>query len=319
MVSSFLDKALDLTVLPGYTKLGHAARSRGWTEDLPSLTGRTVVITGATSGIGRAAAQRFAALGARVVLVARSRSRGDLAVAEIRAATGNELVDVVIGDLGSLESIREAAATIVDQEAAIDVLVNNAGVLPPARELSADGHELTFATNVLGMVALTEGLLPRLVASAPARVINVSSGGMYTARLDVDDLQTQRKDFDGAAVYAQTKRMQVILTEQWADRLKGAGVVAHAMHPGWVATPGVETSLPRFNRVMGPLLRTPEQGADTIVWLGAADDALRTTGGFWHDRRERPTHRVPFTRESAADRQRLWDAVHDLAGVPVPA
>lgn len=310
-----LDRALDLAVVPGYTKAGFAVRHRAWDEDLPQLVGRTVVITGATSGIGRAAAQRFAALGARVVLVARSAARGDLAVAEIRAATGNESVDVVIGDLASLDSIREAADTIVAQEAAIDLLVNNAGVLPPTRELSVDGHELTFATNVLGMVALTEGLLPRLVASAPARIVNVSSGGMYTAKLDVDDLQTEYRDYDGAAVYAQTKRAQVVLTELWAERLRGAGVVVHSMHPGWVATPGVESSLPRFNRVMGPLLRDPDQGADTIVWLGAADDALRSTGRFWHDRRVRPTHRVPLTREAEADRERLWHRVHELAGV----
>lgn len=314
MVTTLLDKALDLAVVPGYTRPGFQLRHRGWDEGLPSLVGRTVVITGATSGIGRAAAQRFAALGARVVLVARSRQRGDLAVAEIRAATGNEAVDLVVGDLASLQSIRAAAATITEQEAAVDVLVNNAGVLPASREVSADGFELTFATNVLGMVALTEGLLPRLVSSAPARVVNVSSGGMYTAKLDVDDLQTERRDFDGAAVYARTKRAQVVLTELWAERLRGAGVVFHSMHPGWVATPGVQSSLPRFNKVMGPLLRDAGQGADTIVWLGAADEPLRTTGQFWHDRRIRPTHRAPFTRESDEDRRRLWDAVHALAG-----
>jgi len=318
MVSSLLDKALDLAVVPGYTRPGYQLRHRGWGGGLPSLVGRTVVITGATSGIGRAAAQRFAALGARVVLVARSQRRGDLAVAEIRAATGNEAVDLVLGDLSSLESITAAAAAITEREAAVDVLVNNAGVLPATRETSVDGYELTFATNVLGMVALTEGLLPRLVASAPSRVINVSSGGMYTAKLDVDDLQTERRDFDGAAVYARTKRAQVVLTELWAERLRGAGVVFHSMHPGWVATPGVESSLPTFNRVMGPLLRDADQGADTIVWLGAADEPLRTTGEFWHDRRIRPTHRAPFTRESDEDRRRLWDAVHLLAGtVPV--
>lgn len=314
MVATLIDRALDLTVLPGYTKTGYALRQRDWAEDLPSLTGRTVVVTGATSGIGRAAAQRFAALGARVVLIARSQERGERAAAEIRAATGNSEVAVVVGDLASLESVKAAAATIVEQEAAVDVLVNNAGVLPPARELSVDGHELTFATNVLGMVALTEGLLPRLVATAPSRIINVSSGGMYTAKLDVDDLQAEHGDFDGAAVYAHTKRMQVILTEQWGERLRPAGVVVHSMHPGWVATPGVETSLPRFNKVMGPLLRDADQGADTIVWLGAADEPLRTTGRFWHDRRTRPTHRVPMTREREEDRTRLWDAVHRLAG-----
>ena len=182
------------------------------------------------------------------------------------------------------------------------------------RALSPDGIELTFATNVLGPFLLTNLLLPLLERSAPARIINVSSGGMYTQRIRVDDLQSARGEFDGATAYARAKRAQVILTELWARRLEGSGVVVHAMHPGWADTPGVETSLPRFYRLTRPLLRTPEQGADTIVWLGAADEPGRSTGRFWHDRRPRPTHLLPWTRETRQEREQLWARCAQLSG-----
>jgi dehydrogenase/reductase SDR family protein 12 len=186
------------------------------------------------------------------------------------------------------------------------VLVNNAGVLPPERTLSDDGIELTFATNVVGPFLLTELLLPMLKDSAPARVINVSSGGMYSQKLRPGDLQMEHGDFDSTTAYARTKRAEVILTEELAKRLEGSGVVVHSMHPGWADTPGVRSSLPRFYGLMKPLLRTAEQGADTIVWLGAAAEPAQSSGGFWHDRRRRPTHLLPWTHESDEDRARLW-------------
>jgi NAD(P)-dependent dehydrogenase (short-subunit alcohol dehydrogenase family) len=199
-------------------------------------------------------------------------------------------------------------------EPRLDVLVNNAGLLPSERTSSPDGIELTLATNVIGPFLLTSLLVTLLRASAPTRIVTVSSGGMYTQRIDVDDLQGASADFDGPAIYARTKRAQVILTELWARRLQATGVVAHAMHPGWVDTPGLRSSLPNFSRLTRPLLRTPEEGADTIVWLGAADLPGRSSGGFWHDRRQRPTHRVPWTKESAQDRERLWNACAGLSG-----
>ena len=150
------------------------------------------------------------------------------------------------------------------------MLVNNAGALPSERTLSVDGIELTFATNVLGPFLLTNLLIPLLKKSTPARIVNVSSGGMYTQRIHLDDLQMAHEEFDGATAYARTKRAQVILTELWAERLQGTGVVAHAMHPGWADTPGMKSSLPRFYGATKRLLRTPQEGADTIVWLGAA-------------------------------------------------
>ncbi len=308
-----LDAILDFAVVPGYTSPGYRLRRRGWAP-LPRMEGQVVLVTGATAGLGLAAAEGFARLGASVRLLARSAERGERARAAIAQRSGSDDVAVVLCDVSSLASVREFAAGFVAREPRLDVLVNNAGVLPSERSETADGIELALATNVIGPFLLTNLLLPLLQRSAPSRIVNVSSGGMYTQRIDVDDLQTERRDYDGADVYARTKRAEVILTELWAQRLAGTGVVVHAMHPGWADTPGVETSLPGFHRLMKPLLRSPEEGADTIVWLGAAAEPALSTGQFWHDRRPRPTHRVPWTKETPADRERLWTECERLSG-----
>ncbi len=303
----------------GYTNAGYHVRSRTWTADNSQpMDGKVVLVSGATSGIGLAAAEGFARLGASVRLLVRSRERGERARAEIVAQAGNDDVHVDLCDLSDLGAVRSFAGTFSIESPRLDVLVNNAGVMAHDRTLSVDGIELTFATNVLGPFLLTNMLIPLLERSAPSRIINVSSGGMYTQRINVEDLQTARGKYDGAAVYARTKRAEVILTELWAQRLAGTGVVVHAMHPGWVDTPGVRSSLPRFHRATRPLLRTPQQGADTIVWLGSAPGPADSTGGFWHDRRRRPCHRVPWTKEAAADRQRLWAECERLSGWPGP-
>ncbi len=314
-IGSLIDTAADLTVVPGYTRLGYRIRSFGWDTELPRMEGRTVLVTGATSGLGLAAARAIAQLGARVLLLARSAERAELARTEISDASGSDDLGVYLCDLSSLDSVRRAAARIAAEEPRLDVLINNAGMLLDERTLSADGIELTFATNVLGPFLLTSLLAPLLAHRAPARIVDVSSGGMYTQRLDVEDLQTEHRGFDGPAVYARTKRAQVILSELWAQRLHGEGVVVHAMHPGWAETPGVESSLPRFHKVMRPLLRTPQEGADTIVWLACAEEPGQSSGGFWHDRRTRPTHLLPGTKETQVERERLWAECQRLSGL----
>jgi NAD(P)-dependent dehydrogenase (short-subunit alcohol dehydrogenase family) len=307
VIGSLIDTVLDRSVLPGYTNVGYRIRSATWRSDeLERMDGKTVLVTGATSGLGLAAAEGFARLGASVRLLARSEQRGERARGEIVGRTGNADVRLWLCDVSDLRAVRAFADRFAAEEPRLDVLVNNAGVLTGERTLSVDGIELTFATNVLGPFLMTKRLVALLQHSAPARIINVSSGGMYTQRIHAEDLQSTRGDFDGATVYARAKRAEVILTEMWAQRLQGTGVVVHAMHPGWADTPGVESSLPRFYAITKPLLRTPREGADTIVWLGAASEPARSSGRFWHDRRERPTHRVPWTKESAADRDLLW-------------
>jgi dehydrogenase/reductase SDR family protein 12 len=315
MIGSFLDAALDRTVLAGYTNIGYALRSRWWGDDeLARMDGKVVVVTGATSGLGLAAAQAFGELGATVWLVARDAERGERARAMVaeRCAGGEAVLELC--DLAELSSVRALAQRLRARAPRLDVLVNNAGVMAPKRTLTADRIELTFAVNVVAPFLLTSLLLETLRESAPSRIVNVSSGGMYTRRLRADDLQSRLGDFNGAAAYARSKRAEVILTEIWAQRLRGSGIVVHAMHPGWADTPGVRASLPRFYRATRPLLRSPAQGADTIVWLGAADEPARSSGEFWHDRRPRPVYLWPGTRETTADRERLWSECERLSG-----
>ncbi|MCA9973772.1 MAG: SDR family NAD(P)-dependent oxidoreductase, partial [Anaerolineales bacterium] len=204
------------------------------------------------------------------------------------------------------------------RERPLDLLVNNASVLLPARQLSADGIELTFATNVLGYFLLTELLRPNLLAAAAARVVNVTSGGLYTARLHLDDLQYATRPFNGTTAYAESKRAELVLTEQWATAWRGTGIAVHAVHPGWADTPGVQTSLPRFARLMRPLLRTPRQGADGIVWLCTTPDLARFPNGrLWFDRQPRPHHKLGMPRNTPAEIQQFWQICHDLTACSI--
>jgi dehydrogenase/reductase SDR family protein 12 len=323
MIGSLLDTILDRTVIAGYTRVGYRVRRGSWsTAEEQSMGGKVVLVTGGTSGLGLAAAEGFARLGATIWLPARSEQRGERASAQIVARSPGSDVRVGLCDLSDLESVRRFAELLGGETGRLDVLVNNAGALASERTLSVDGIELTFATNVVGPFLLTNLLVPLLDQGKPGRIINVSSGGMYTQRIHLDDLQMAHEEFDGPTAYARAKRAQVILSELWAERLRDTSVVVHAMHPGWADTPGLESSLPRFYALTKRLLRTPQEGADTIVWLGAAARPARSSGGFWHDRRERPTHRVPWTKQTSQDRERLWAECERLGGwheIPTPA
>ena len=320
VIGALADSIMDRTVLAGFSRLGYRVRSRGWRpSDLPRMDGKVVLVTGANSGLGFAAAEGFARLGASVWMAVRDARRGQEARSRIQESTSSGTLHMGVCDLSRLDSVHDFAARFAAEVPSLDVLVNNAGVLTESRELSGDGIELTLATNVIGPFLLTGLLVPLLSASAPSRVINVSSGGMYSQRLDVGDLQSQRGDFEGTRAYAQTKRAEVVLTELWGERLRSRGVVVHSMHPGWVDTPGLRASLPQFHRLVRYGLRSAAQGADTIVWLGAAEEPGRCSGRFWHDRRERPTHILPRTRETDGDRRRLWEECVRLSGLDLTA
>ncbi len=309
------DRAADASIYFSFDRTGFERHQRAFlAEDLSvDLSGKRCLITGANSGLGRAAAHSLAHLGAEVWLLCRSEERGKVAERDIRAATGNDRVHLHLLDLASRASILAFVEGLA--ETPVDVLINNAGVLPSQRVETQDGWELTWATNVAGPFLLTSKLLPNLGAAPAARVINVSSGGMYSQRLDLRDIHWQNKPFDGVAAYALTKRAEVILTELWAERFSDKRIVFNSMHPGWADTPGVSTSLPRFWRFTKNRLRTPRQGADTIVWLAACERIAEESGKFWFDRRPVSTHLLKRTRERSGDRQRLWDLCQQQAGL----
>lgn len=304
MIAPILDSMLEASVVGSFTRIGYHMRSRHWHEPLPSMVGSTVVVTGATSGIGLSASHQMANLGARVALVGRNPDKLSAAVESI-AGEGGDAVGY-LADLSILSDVRRVGDEITSSEESLRVVVNNVSILAPERTTTPEGFDITLATNLLGPFLLTNLLIPRLVENSPGRIITVSSGGMYTEGLDVENLDMGDEGYRGATAYAKTKRAQVVLTELWAQRLEDTGVVAHSMHPGWVDTPGVATSLPTFGRLLGPLLRSPEQGADTIVWLASADDALASSGRFWSDRSQRRTHRLKRTKPGDAQRDELW-------------
>lgn len=307
-----LDWVMDKSLVLGYTRLGPRIRRSWWPADPrpASLAGRHVLVTGASGGLGLAAAQQLAALGATVHLLGRTADRLESARSELLAAEPTARVELAPCDLSDLDVVREFCVDFAGRVPALHGLVHNAGVLPPERRTTAQGHELTLATHVLGPHLMT-GLLAESLRGG--RVVVVSSGGAYGQKLAVDDLEYTRGDYSGVTAYARTKRMQLVLTEQWADRLRGRQVGVHSMHPGWADTPGVTESLPGFNKLMRPLLRSAAEGADTVSWLLATDDPIGT-GGFWHDRRRRPTHYAPFGIETAPQRQRFWELVTAATG-----
>ena len=307
-----IDTLLDRSVVLGYSRAGYLLRRRTWPAADPApdaLRGRVALVTGASSGLGEAVAVGLARLGAEVVLVVRDLGRGEEALARVRAAVPEAKVRTSRCDVADFASVRELAA----REPRVDVVVHNAGVLPPERGESVDGHEITLATHVLGPLLLTELLRPALRASADARVILMSSGGMYTQSLAVDDPEYRAGRYRGATAYARTKRMHVELTPLLAERWRADGIAVHSLHPGWADTPGLATSLPAFRRLVGPLLRTPEEGADTAVWLAATRPAP-PAGRFWHDRRERPRHLLPHTRATTAEVETLLRYCLDAIG-----
>jgi NAD(P)-dependent dehydrogenase (short-subunit alcohol dehydrogenase family) len=316
-----VDIALDALIVPGFSRIGLNVRSAllpGFTVgDYPRLDGRTVIISGATSGIGYAAAVALASRGAAVHFLARDRDRAERTRSAIAAAATTTSVSYGLADLEDLDAVRSFAREFRATNERLDVLIHNAGAIHPGYRTDAAGTELTILGQVIAPFLLTRLLVPALRAAAPSRVITVSSGGMYTQRLDPATLQLPAARYRGVTAYAKAKRAQVALSREWARRLAGTGVACHAMHPGWVDTPGITAALPRFHRLTRPILLSPEQGADTIAWLATAPPARLGSGRLWHDRRARPEYLLPGTREKdPATARELWD---QLATLTAPA
>jgi len=312
---SMADSALDRTVVPGYSRVGYALRSRLWRgaegpNDDPdladgALAGAVVAVTGANSGIGKAASTQLAGLGAQVVMLVRDTNKGAAARDEVLRAHPQADVRVEHCDVSDFDDVRSTGRRLRSSLPKLDALVHNAGVLPGSRRESAQGHETTLASHVLGPIVLTDEVRPLLARAERPRVVFVSSGGMYAQKLHVEDPEYRRGRYRGATAYARTKRMQVALLPCLAERWSGDEVTVAAMHPGWVDPPGVARSLPGFHRLAGAILRSPGQGADTVTWLVATGREL-SGGLFWHDRAPRPQHYLPGTRYSADERDALW-------------
>jgi len=313
--ASVLTAAADRLVLPGiwrFTRLGYCAARRHWKPVSAYLGERHMLLTGATSGIGKAAARQLATLGARLTLVARDEEKAAALVAELQEQTGNRHIGYEIADLSLMADVHALCDRLLGAGEPVDALVNNAGALFNPRQETAEGLEKSFALLLLAPYILTERLHPLLAKAESPRVVNVLSGGMYTQKIRVRDLQSERGTYSGSVAYARAKRGLMILTEEWAGRWADDGIAVNAMHPGWADTPGVEESLPEFYRLTKYVLRNPDEGADTAVWLAAATEAAEVSGKFWLDREQHPSHLSSRTVESAEDRARLLEQLAEL-------
>jgi len=279
------------------------------------MDGRTVVITGANSGVGKATATALASAGAHTVITARNAERGREAQADIRRASGSERVDLVVFDLADLASVRAGAAELLDRYEQIHVLVNNAGLVLSERAETTDGYEATFAINHLGHFLLTTLLTDRMVASAPARVVNVTSTAHRSARrgLDFDDLQARRR-YHGMQVYGRSKLANLLFTTELARRLTGKGVTANSLHPGTVATgyarDGDASGFLAFGvKVIKPFVLTPEKGARTSVYLASSPDVADVSGQYFVKCRPRTPSAAARSDAAAA---LLWSVSEEL-------
>ncbi|MBA2512477.1 MAG: SDR family oxidoreductase [Rubrobacteraceae bacterium] len=281
------------------------------------MGGKVALVTGGTSGIGKATAMALAAMGADVVVVGRDPERGEKAAAEIRAQTGSR-VDLALADLSSQAEVRALAEEFRRRYDRLDVLVNNAGLVQSTRTETPDGLETTFAINHLAPFLLTNLLQDLLEKSAPSRVITVSSEAERWGNIDFDDLQSKKK-YRGFPVYGMTKLANIMFTYELAERLKGTGVTATCMHPGAVNTRfGTNNSGPMtiLFRAFKPFMRTPDQGADTVIWLSSSPDVEGVSGRYYSDRK--PIEPKKIANDPPA-RRRLWEESERLTSPGVKA
>ena len=281
------------------------------------MRGRVCLVTGATSGIGKASAARLASMGAAVGVVARNPAKGKATAAELRSSDAEDRVQLFVADLSSQADVRRLAEDVLRRWDRLHVLVNCAGGYWAHRRVTADGLELTFALNHLAYFLLTNLLLDRLIESAPSRIVNVTSAAQSMGRIDFEDLQGER-GYRGQAAYNQSKLANVLFTYELARRLEGTGVTVNCVHPGVTRTRfGQEDPNPNFatrwlTSAAKPFMRTPEKGADTAVWLAAAPEAETISGKYFHDRKPRRSSRRSHDKEIA---QRLWEVSSRLTGL----
>jgi NAD(P)-dependent dehydrogenase (short-subunit alcohol dehydrogenase family) len=277
-----------------------------------SMQGKVCLVTGSSSGIGKVTARELASMGATVVMICRNRAKGEAAQAEIKAMSGNGQVDLIVADLSRLSEVRRVAGEFKQKYSQLHVLINNAGTINGERKATPDGLEDTFATNYLAPFLLTELLLDVLKASAPARIVNVSSSGHARGRIDFADLQgTQRYSFMKA--YTQSKLAQIYFTYELADQLKGTGVTVNALHPGLVAsnfnrgTRGIAHLIGEVFYFFGGI--SSEKGAQTTLYLATSGEVEGVSGKYFSDRKETTSSRLSY---DVGVRQRLWNISQEL-------
>ncbi|HKV06392.1 MAG TPA: SDR family oxidoreductase [Candidatus Acidoferrales bacterium] len=282
------------------------------------MSGKTCVVTGANSGIGKETALGLAQMGARVVMVCRNAEKGRAALEEIQRESGSSQIDLLIADMSSQASVRALAKLILNSYAHVDVLINNAGGgagMRPGRNLSVDGIEVVLATNHLGGALLTMLLLDRLKASAPARIINVSSQAQRRSRLDMNDLQFERRKFNGFSAYGQSKLLMNAFTFELASRLKGTGVTANCLHPGVVKTNIFPTKVPLVFKiilaVMRPFMLSPKEGAQVSLYLATSPDVAKVSGEYFV--KSKPAQSNPLSRDPKV-RADIWQWTESVTG-----
>jgi len=284
-----------------------------------NMTGRVCLITGASSGIGRATATGLAKLGATVVMVSRGGGEGPKVAEEIRSTTGNSSVEFMPCDLASLQSLRDFTIAFRSRHTLLNVLVNNAGGVYRPRRESVDGFEMTFAVNHLASFLLTNLLMPELKAGAPSRIINVSSGAQAMGEIDFDDLQIAKKEYKPFGAYAQSKLANVLFAYELARRLDGTGVTANALHPGTVRTGFGDTTdgvMKFFLQAIRPFLLTPEQGAATSIYLASSPDVEKVSGKYFVNKKAVQSARRTYDVDVA---RRLWEVSEELTGLKTEA
>jgi len=294
-------------------------KSNGTAMEQTDLTGRICLITGASSGIGRATATALAGMGATLVMVSRGGGECPNVAEEIRKSTGNDRVEFMPCDLSSLQSLRDFTIAFRSRHNLLNILINNAGGVYKPRRESVDGFEMTFAVNHLAGFLLTNLLMPELKAGAPSRIINVSSGAQAMGEIDFDDLQTTKKAYKPFGAYAQSKLANVLFAYELARRLDGTGVTANALHPGTVRTGFGDTTegvMKFLLQAIRPFLLTPEQGAATSIYLASSLDVEKVSGKYFVNKK--PTKSAPRTYDVDLAR-RLWEVSEELTGLKTEA
>ena len=297
-----------VTELPSFTRLGYQKARKKFSPMSASVRGKHMVVTGASAGLGYTTALELARRGADLTLVMRDKTKAEQTVAALEAETGNSSLTYELADLSLMDDVDKLIKRLLLSAKPIDVLVNNAGALFNPRSETAEGLEQSFALLLLSPYRLTLGLKPLLLKSTDPRVINVVSGGMYSQQLEVDKLLNKDvSDYSGSEAYAREKRALMVLTQEWANAWQDEGICVNAMHPGWADTPGVKSALPEFRMITRPILRSAQEGADTIVWLAVATESKQVSGKLFLDRQIRTQYLLNKTREEPSERRKLME------------